>query len=287
MISIEMPGIGQHRVRQTLYAPAVYFDHWALRRFSERRELADRLVAALHAKQATLLVSTQNFAEFAAIEDPHHARDAEAFLDRCLPHLYFADFATDPGFMLVHGKPADTVDAPDDNWLAIALVALWHANGEKLTTADLFITDEAHRAVLLDAFQDMKSSVAAMVQAIKKDETRLAFARSGKRQPGATLRDLLLQELLRDFLLDPSAQFGENDASDFAHALGSALACDMVLLDGRWAHKVGQAGRRLKRAGVTHRLPPAYAEGHLPAFLAALEAWPLLQGSPVPKQILV
>ena len=80
MISIEMPGIGQHRVRQTLYAPAVYFDHWALRRFSERRELADRLVAALHAKQATLLVSTQNFAEFAAIEDPHHARDAEAFL---------------------------------------------------------------------------------------------------------------------------------------------------------------------------------------------------------------
>ena len=170
MISIEMPGIGQHRVRQTLYAPAVYFDHWALRRFSERRELADRLVAALHAKQATLLVSTQNFAEFAAIEDPHHARDAEAFLDRCLPHLYFADFATDPGFMLVHGKPADTVDAPDDNWLAIALVALWHANGEKLTTADLFITDEAHRAVLLDAFQDMKSSVAAMVQAIKKDD---------------------------------------------------------------------------------------------------------------------
>jgi hypothetical protein len=285
MISIETPGIGQHRFRQTLYAPAVYFDHWALRRFSERRELADRLVAALHAKHGTLLVSTQNFAEFAAIEDPQHARDAEAFLDRCLPHLYFADFATDPGFMLVHGKPPDAVDAPEDNWLAVALFDLWRINGEKLTTADLFLTDEAHRAVVLDAFRDMKSSVAAMVHAIKKDEKRLAFARSGKRQPGATLRDLLLQELLRDFLLDPSAQFGENDASDFAHALGSTLACDMVLLDGRWAHKVWQAGKRLKKAGVTHRLPPAYAERELPAFLAALEAWPLFDGPPVAKPI--
>src|SRR5579863_946086 len=80
------------KVAQSFDSPTVYLDHWAIRLFSDDRALQDRLLAALLVKRGTLLVSIITMAELGAASDPRHIIDAEAFLERCLPHLFLSDF---------------------------------------------------------------------------------------------------------------------------------------------------------------------------------------------------
>ncbi len=83
------------RIGQTFDSPTVYLDHWAIRLFSDDKALHDRFVTALQRKRGTLLISTFSMAELGGASDPQHAIDAEAFLERCLPHLFLTDFRMD------------------------------------------------------------------------------------------------------------------------------------------------------------------------------------------------
>lgn len=283
MISMFSNEAGEQQMRQTLVAPAVYMDHWAIRKFSEDPPLRDRFLAALKRAGGTLLLSLHNFGEFSGMTDEQQAAAAEQLFDLALPGLFVADFGADPGFMQRNGRP--TEDGKRENLILREIADRWLEDGNRLTTVGLVRDSVDNRAIINRALQDLQIGVAQAVNSLKADPAKVAFAKSDKRAQGATLRDLVMNALLRDFVVDAAAVFGPHDASDLVHAMGAAMSCELVLLDGRWAHKVNQADKRLRKMGVTHRLPRAFAPRELPQFLDALEAMPSDTGEQNAKAI--
>jgi hypothetical protein len=282
-ITIKRTAVG-HEFFQTLVAPVVYFDHWAVRRFAEEREVQDRFVHALHRAGGTLLVSLTNFGEFSAMTDRRQAVEAEEFLDRVLPSLYIADFGADPGFLQAQGRPGPR----PENWLFRQMAEEWDANGNRISTRTLIANSVDQRHIVQPAFRELKAGVAAVVNAIRTDPVRVAFARMDRIAEGATFRVVLQNALLRDFMLDQNAAFSENDAMDFNHAMGACVSSDIVLLDASWVHKVREADRRLQAANATrHRLPRAFSQREIETFLDALEALQPNDGKQLPVFIRV
>src|SRR4051812_1597896 len=83
---------GMLQVRQCFDFPAVYLDHWAVRRFSTNRTEGERFVRALKASGGALVVSHTNLAEITGAEDQRHAEETAAFFESVLPNIYFAMF---------------------------------------------------------------------------------------------------------------------------------------------------------------------------------------------------
>ncbi|MET3382259.1 hypothetical protein [Variovorax paradoxus] len=274
---------GEQQMRQTLFEPVVYMDHWAVRQFSEDKPLRDRFIAALHRSGGTLLVSLHNFGEFSGVSDTEQAIAAEEFFDLALPRMFVADFGADPGFIQLHGR--STEDGKRENLILLELARRWLDNGNKLTMAGLISDSDENRAIVRSALEELQIGIAKAVGSVKSDPEKVAFANIDKRALGATLRDLVMNALLRDFVVDEKAVFGEHDSSDFVHAFGAVMSANLVLLDGRWAHIVNGAEKRLKKMGVTHRLPRAFPKRELAQFLAALEAYPEDTGNKKAKPI--
>jgi hypothetical protein len=82
---------GDVEVVQRHAEPMVYFDHWALRLFSDDADLARRFAAALNRRGGTLAISWINLSEFIPMSDLASVRRVEVFLDRLLPRLFFIE----------------------------------------------------------------------------------------------------------------------------------------------------------------------------------------------------
>ena len=113
------PTSSEVRVRQSFISPTVYFDHWAIRLFSDNLALQDRLVNALRSKGGTLLLSNISFSEFSAPSDPRHAADAEDFIERLLPNIYLTDFALDKVLEQEHSERRDVGSNATFYWQGI------------------------------------------------------------------------------------------------------------------------------------------------------------------------
>lgn len=283
MIQMEEIEEGGYRMRQTLYEPVVYMDHWAVRKFSTEKALGSRFIAALHRSGGTLLLSLHNFGEFSGVSVEEQAVAAEEFFDLALPRMFVADFGADPGFIQPQGRP--TADGKQENLILGAMAKRWLENGHQLSMAGLVNESEEGRAIIHRALKDLQVGIAKAVNSVKADPQKVEVARANKKLPGATLRDLVQDAFLRDFVINEEAVFGEHDASDFVHAFGAVMASDFVLLDGRWAHIVNQADKQLKKKGVTHRLPKAFPERQMPQFMDALQAYPESTGKREAKKI--
>jgi len=61
---------GMLQVRQSFDFPAVYLDHWAVRRFSTNEEDGRRFLRALKASGGALVVSHTNLAELTGPDNP-------------------------------------------------------------------------------------------------------------------------------------------------------------------------------------------------------------------------
>lgn len=64
MIRLEINAAGSPIVIQEDFAPTVYLDHWALRKFSSDPMLAKRFTRAIEEREGTLALSSLNLAEF-------------------------------------------------------------------------------------------------------------------------------------------------------------------------------------------------------------------------------
>ncbi|MFM9928254.1 hypothetical protein VLK31_35165 [Variovorax sp. H27-G14] len=283
MIQMEETEAGDYQMRQTLYEPVVYMDHWAVRKFSTDKALRGRFITALHRSGGTLLVSLHNFGEFSGVSVEEHAVAAEEFFDLALPRMFVADFGADLGFIQLRGRP--TADGKQENLILVEMAKRWLENGHQLSMAGLVNESEENRAIVSRALKDLQVGIAKAVNSVKADPQKVGVARANKKPPGATLRDLVQDAFLRDFVVNEEAVFGEHDASDFVHAFGAVMASDFVLLDGRWAHIVNQADKQLKKKGVTHRLPKAFPERQVPQFMDALEAYQEATGERKAKTI--
>ena len=68
---------GEPLIEQVRRRPRVYLDHWAIREFSSRSDLGNRLTSALERSNGDLALSVLSFAEFAGLTDLDQAAAAE------------------------------------------------------------------------------------------------------------------------------------------------------------------------------------------------------------------
>jgi len=83
---------GRLVVKQEFIRPAVYLDHWAIRRIAANQNLATRFASAIEASQGTWAVSMLNLMEFIAMTDENQAAQFEELLDLALPNIFFIEF---------------------------------------------------------------------------------------------------------------------------------------------------------------------------------------------------
>lgn len=267
-------------VRQRLDSPAVYLDHWALRRFSEGPVEGEQLKKAILSRNGTLVISWANVVEFAAMsKDTKAGRAAETFIDAHWPNLYF--LRSEP-FEVVRrederGRPQAGTDAASDGELldAVAYNSIRMGLLMPEFTGVLATVIEA-KAELHPNAESLKSSVReAVLHRLKRiradpgERSKMESAPTQPWRPRATLAaaELLLRELFRiSDVMEP------NDSMDLLHAAVPLAYCDYVLLDGRWRDLADRAISGMRTAGVKAPLAKVYSgkKGEVEKFLEAL-----------------
>lgn len=247
---------GKH-AKQSFDSPTVYLDHWAVRLFSEDIDLQDRFVRSLRAKAGTLLLSSVTFAEFADLSDPRHCEQAEAFLERLLPNVYFTDFAFDRLLQKENLEPnnAKRFWPPADLPQLKLFVEKASAVSSGLTMHGFVSLAHETRHQISKSSESLRKLLVEGLSAARNDPEYVAKAR---RIPPSDRRPrtlLIFGELMRGFNLDSNASISDNDVVDLLHSAMPVNCCDFVLLDGPWAERVEKM--RLRIAKTTMEMPIA------------------------------
>lgn len=272
-MTIQRDDAGGLSIRQNFSSPLVYFDHWAVRRFSDDAALADRFIAALHGAQGTWLFSQTNLTEFIAMRDIPTARRVEALIQRAFPYFYVLDTVDDtPYFREDQADRPRPPDAPERHWMLRDLGDRAVIAGGTLN-AHRFISDGIdHAGQLLPIFEQMKRDISNHITEIR--EAVIANHDRGALVPHRHMRliDIFKEELLVEPASQANQRFRDNDAVDFVHALPACQLCDMVLLDTAWCHKVALATQRIRDAGIEGKIAACYSPNSVGEFLDALDA---------------
>ena len=91
MIECQINKQGTLEVNHQDVAPTVYLDHWALRKISADRMLADRLRAALKSQNGTLVLSWLNLSEFRKVTREDQVRNADNLFEAIHPRVFFLE----------------------------------------------------------------------------------------------------------------------------------------------------------------------------------------------------
>jgi hypothetical protein len=252
---------GGTRVRQSFISPTIYIDHWALRLFSDDEKLQHKLVDTLMRKQGTLLLSTLSFAEFARDDDRRHTVAAEDFLERLLPNIYLTDFAFDK----IHAQEINQPDNVRRFWPSADLSQL-KLFAERAPEAPLGFSMRGFIAMARDNYATLEpitNKAVAMIRACmesqRNDTKYVRAARNARPTSKRTRTFIILAELMREFILNPSQKIGNNDVMDMLHAAIPVNCCDFVLLDGAWEDRVSKLNQRIKSSGTTMPIAKCYS----------------------------
>jgi hypothetical protein len=276
------------RVGQSFDSPTVYLDHWAIRLFSDDPVLQDRLVSALVTKRGTLLISTVSMAELGSASDPRHVIDAEAFLERCLPHLFLTDFRLDK----LRAREMNEGTNATRFWPTADLAQLKvfgeraQAAGQEFTMRGFAQMAYEHRTPINEL---MRSNAREMIEAVDKARSDPDYVRKARDAPLSESRSrmmLIMGELLRGFILDPNLTMSENDAVDLVHAAMPLNCGDYVLLDGPWAERVAKMKLRLDKSAMVMPIAKCFSRRNdgINAFLTDLENFDLQSQPPAPRR---
>lgn len=268
-ISIANNGIGSFHITQELVKPVVYLDHWAIRLFSQDLGLQDRFISALRSSKGTWLFSTGNLMEFTAMTDLSQAAAAEQLLERANPLVHFADLSLDQGYFLEMGAPFHP-DAPAKDWLLHDLAERAQSKNGLFNTHHFIQDAISNRDLLLPLFTDLKETIANAVMALTLDAKKNESAKKFYPNSALPLRTTIISELLRDPHLDPKYVFCDNDAMDFVHAAPAIVACEYVLLDSGWCHKIERAVARMRKAGIEEPIAQCFSNKSVNDFLDKL-----------------
>jgi hypothetical protein len=252
---------GRLSIEQKLTKPTVYLDHWAIRKFSDDTALQGRFLRALHDCGGTLLFTVQNVVEFSQMSDQRQAARAEKFLDRILPNLFVVDAALQAGFMLPASQYAQELDQWQD-WMLRAFGQRWVTNGNRLSADGMLQEMVLHGRHLAREFQLTNESVAKAVNDLRSDADQMRKARASRPLPGASLRNTVTAEMMRDTHLNPRASFTANDASDMVHAIPDAVMCELALLDRKWCDKIEKVRQRFETHGLKTPLAQVFSHRH-------------------------
>lgn len=259
---IEFYRSGDHtRVRQSFVSPSVYLDHWALRLFSDDAHLQEMLVAAIQSQGGTLLLSTFSFAEFARNDDRRHTLAAEEFIERLLPNIFLTDFALDK----VHEQEQQEHDNIRRFWPPADLpqLKLFAERAQDMPRGFAmrgFIAMARDNYVPLEqGTKDVLHMIRVGLEAHRADPEYIRAARNVRPTATRTRTFVIMAELMREFILDPSLPLSDNNIMDMIHAALPVNCCDYVLLDGAWADRVSKMKQRIQKAGTIMPVASCYS----------------------------
>jgi hypothetical protein len=254
--------VDHQRITQTFASPAIYFDHWAIRSFTDDTSLQDRLVKLVHNKAATFLLSGWNIAEFAKVADPRHAHESEDFLERLMPNVYVTDF--DVGLAVRHVGEAQSMGLhafPSPFREVMNLLWLLSLEGEApLTIRGILTRVIKDRDEIAERLHTVSQAMADTLNAQKRDPDFVRKIRAMSPQSQPSRVHLMYGELMRDLVLDAEAPITANDAADWQHAALPALYCDFLLLDSAWVARVNRVGERARGVGIEFALPQCFSK---------------------------
>ena len=266
---------GRLQVNQSFDFPAVYLDHWAIRRFSSDATLGNRFLSALKASGGSLVISHVNLAEITGPTDPKHAGEIATFLEAVLPNIYFAMFDVEkaidqekvPRDISIRLRAAPDID------LLLEVARQRPDDFQPFTIAGVIKVVAEHRDKLNATWTDSNRQLADHINNVRSNAETMKKVRNFKGHPRHVPTLAVMQELLRPIFLDKTLAIGPNDAGDIHHSITSITYCDYVLLDGKWQELYGRMVRRFSELGLKIRVAKVFSERRqgLELFLKELE----------------
>lgn len=268
---------GSVHARQSFNPPTVYFDHWAIRTFSDDLGIQDRFVQVLMSKGGTFLLSSLSLVEFARATDARHCRDTEAFIEMLLPNIFFTDFALD--------KVLEQELSQSDNqrrfWPSADLPTLKFFCERAqdapfgFTMRGLISVTHEYGTRLVETADRVATEIVEQIESIRLDPTYVGKARNTVPDNRWPRTKVILGELIRGYVLDRNAPISRNDAIDLQHAAMSVNCCDYVLLDGPWAERVEKMRRRITKARTAIPIAKCFSRRNsgVETFLAELKGF--------------
>lgn len=264
------------RVRQSFDTPTVYFDHWALRNFSDDSTLQDRFVKTMLDKRGTFVLSHTNLAEFTNLNNPRHAEAAERFLERLMPNVYLTDFDLEkaesferqPGYAGQRIWPS--ADLPMLKFVAERSIAA----GTDLTLIGFITLSYLYRDRLSAKFTEANQNI---LTALNEQRADPGYVKKARRSVPDAIRPktwVVMGELMRELTIDTNATITVNDIVDWQHAILPVSCCDYVLLDRKWEQRVLAMAKRFAHEGLHIHLAKCFSKRNdgLNHFLNELEA---------------
>ena len=266
-------------MKQVMTHPAVYLDHWAIRKFAGEPKLAMRFTAALKASQGTWAVSLLNLMEFIKMTDESQAVQFEELLEQALPNIFFIDFDAlevmkRERLMLQGGSRA----APyDDVQLLDAFAKTTPDTPRPFTAKNLVAVIVKNRNQLQEGLVRLNDIFVSKTQIMRDqmlDDKK--FEKMVKKPQEAVKNQRTLffvRELLGSILRDYNKVLTANDAMDFFHAVVPIAYCDFVLLDAQWEHRVKEVSERLIQHNIGIKQADVFSDklGRLEHFFECLE----------------
>lgn len=266
---------GRLQVIQSFDFPAVYLDHWAIRRLSSDTTLGNRFLSALKASGGSLVISHVNLAEITGPTDPKHAGEIAMFLEAVLPNIYFAMFDVEkaidqekvPRDISIRLRAAPDID------LLLEVARQRPDDFQPFTIAGVIKVIAEHRDKLNATWTDSNRELADHINNVRSNAETVKQARNFKSHQRHVPTLAVMQELLRPIFLDKTLAIGPNDAGDIHHAITSITYCDYVLLDGKWEELYGRMVRRFSELDLQIRVAKVFSERRrgLELFLKELE----------------
>lgn len=233
---------GQYEIRQYCRPPAVYLDHWAFRRFSEKPELRQALARTIADRDGTLVVGRLNLLEFTRVASRTQLQDAERLVQDVLPRVFFLDIQImdvvdrentrgfgacgDIQMLEYYGKPM-----LDDfqQWRAIRLFDILDGKRDEYRAGFDLIERRVHAALNEYSTVDRRTIREGIEEAERRPRATLTLARA------------LVDEIFRD----KRRALDLADASDMMHTVVPCAYCEYVLIDSEWCDYVERVRRRL------------------------------------------
>ena len=270
---------GNLTVTHSLEQPAVYLDHWAVMDIASDRDVAARLHRAITRAKGTLVVSWINLAEFTAVADRRQGEQAEAFIDKFIPRVFFLEVD-------LHKRPDGGRErAPIPEEVAIAdtdllkqIVIESVSGGGQISLSGIIQTIQ--QGELIGHFESLAKTAADSISALAREiRCDPAKRQQGYKDTPFTMLQynpfaFLRRELLKKVVISKGEAVTQNDAVDLFHATKAAVCCTYILLDGQWATWLSDIKRRIASAGYAdpYATPFSKRRQGIADFLGAIEA---------------
>jgi len=281
MLRYNMDLSGEPLIEQVRRRPRVYLDHWAIREFSSKSDLGNRLTSTLERSNGDLALSVLSFAEFAGLTDLAQAAAAERLVEGLLPHLFFIRF--EPWEVLQREETFDagrSIQAPEGDEQVLEMVA--HLPGAGLsgwTIKGIFTEPSVRRDRLISTIESFEKSG---VEGVRRLRDRLDKEKDLRRAKRRRLKDLaatrratrpLLWELITELEANRAGEPTGNDMIDLMHTVVPCAYCDFVVIDRRWQLAVDRARERMVEADIDAPVARVFSKPNdgLERFLNELE----------------